>query len=225
MRSLLLALPVAFAAASCGATSTTLAETPVGPETTVQDEIALEVAQETATEAPATEPSAEDPLTPAPWTGAFSETAVMLAGTIYVEGPQGLLEHVAARVDDAYFQRATETTDQGFLQTIVRPSESVPEIRVRLDRWTMAAVSRVVILERFDECPVTVVATGDAIWRDVDGIISRSARLEFVGHIGQDDPVAPTSITSASDETEGTEETEQPDATTGEAPAPRGEEG
>ena len=117
------------------------------------------------------------------------------------------------------FQRATETTDQGFLQTIVRPSESVPEIRVRLDRWTMAAVSRVVILERFDDCPVTVVATGDAIWRDVDGTISRSARLEFVGHIGQDDPVTPSGATSASD---GTDET---DATDDDVPVPDGDEG
>lgn len=218
MRSLLLTLPVALVAASCGSTSATLAETPVASEATVQEEVTTELAPESATEAPTTEVAAEDPLTPAPWTGAFSETAVMLAGTIYVEGPRGLLEHVAARVDDAYFQRATETTDQGFLQTIVRPSESVPEIRVRLDRWTMAAVSRVVILERFDECPVTVVATGDAIWRDVDGTISRSARLEFVGHIGQDDPVTPAGVTSASD---GTEET---DATDDDAPAPDGEE-
>lgn len=222
MRSLLLALPVALVAASCGSTSATLAETPVGPEATVQADVSLDVAQESVTEAPATEPTAEDPLTPAPWTGAFSETAVMLAGTIYVEGPQGLLEHVAARVDDAYFQRVTETTEQGFLQTIVRPSESVPEIRVRLDRWTMAAVSRVVILERFDACPVTVIATGDAIWRDVDGTISRAARLEFVGNIGQDDPVTPVSVTSATDATEETEET---DATTEDASAPDGEEG
>lgn len=222
MRSLLLTLPVALVAASCGSTSATLAETPVASEATVQEEVTTELAPESATEAPTTEVAAEDPLTPAPWTGAFSETAVMLAGTIYVEGPRGLLEHVAARVDDAYFQRATETTDQGFLQTIVRPSESVPEIRVRLDRWTMAAVSRVVILERFDECPVTVVATGDAIWRDVDGTISRSARLEFVGHIGQDDPVTPVSATSAFD---GTEETEKTDATTDDAPALGGAEG
>ena len=218
MRSLLLALPIALVAASCGSTSATLEQTPLGPGTVAQEEVAPEVAQERAIEAPSTGSTADDPLTPAPWTGAFTETAVMLAGTIYVEGPQGLLEHVAARVDDAYFQRATETTDQGFLQTIVRPSESVPEIRVRLDRWTMAAVSRVVILERFDDCPVTVVATGDAIWRDVDGTISRSARLEFVGHIGQDDPVTPAGVTSASDGIETT------DATDDDAPATDGEE-
>ncbi len=219
MRSLLLALPLALVAASCGSTSVTRAQTPVGPETVAQEMPAPEVAQGTVTEAPVTGPDADDPLVPAPWTGAFSGTAVMLAETIYIEGPQGLLEHVAARVDDAYFQRATETTDQGFLQTIVRPSESVPEIRVRLDRWTMAAVSRVVILERFDECPVTVVATGDAIWRDVDGAISRSARLEFVGHIGQDDPAAPMGATTAP---HGIDET---DATKESAPAPDGEEG
>ena len=100
MRSLLLALPIALVAASCGSTSATLEQTPLGPGTVAQEDSAPEVAQERAIEAPSTGSTAEDPLTPAPWTGAFTETAVMLAGTIYVEGPQGLLEHVAARVDD-----------------------------------------------------------------------------------------------------------------------------
>lgn len=223
MRPLLLALPVALLAASCGSTSGTRAQAPVAPETTPSDAqyagTAEEYAAGTEEFTAADEAPEADSLAPAPWTGAFSETAVMLAGTIYVEGPQGLLDHVAARVDDAYYERATETTEQGFLQTIVRPSEDVPEIRVRLDRWTMAAISRVVILERFDECSVTVVASGDAIWRDVDGTLARSPRLEFVGHIGQDEPVAPVGATRPTDGND-----EQEGAGTDEVTEPEGEQ-
>lgn len=193
MRPSHIAFIVSLLAASCSSGSSTKAQAPI--------DVGEPVVQEAPAVVEDVQPEPQvDPLAPAPWTGAFTETAVMLADTVRIEGPQGLLQHVAARVDDAFYERTAETTEEGFLQTIVRAGEDAPEIRVRLDRWTMAATTRVIVLERFDEVPVTVTASGDAIWRNVDGSIARSQRLEFVGNIGQDEPVAPVGAAAPSQE-------------------------
>ncbi|MEM8709521.1 MAG: hypothetical protein AAGG01_01100, partial [Planctomycetota bacterium] len=132
-----------------------------------------------------------EPWAPAPWTGAFGDTAVMLANAFHIEGPVGLLEHVVASSDDAYYDRSVQTTDKGLMQVIQRTSPDVPEIRVQLDAWTLAAFDRVVILERIDESPVRVIASGDALWRDSDGRIASSERIECTGAIGQENHAIP----------------------------------
>jgi len=134
---------------------------------------------------------------PKPWTGAFTETAVMLADTVRIEGPEGLLDHVAAASDDEYYERTADLTSMGFRQTIRRLGPDTPEIRVRIDRWTVAATQRVVILENINACEVTVVASGEAIWRDVDGRVAQADRLEFIGEIGQNAPVRPAVMMDA----------------------------
>jgi hypothetical protein len=131
------------------------------------------------------------PIGPAPWTGAFGETAVMVARTFHLEGPSGLLEHVVASSDDALYERSVELTPDGLMQVVQRMSDDVPEIRVQLDRWTLAAYDRVVILERTSGGPVHVVAEGEAIWRDIDGRLLQGQRLQFTGEIGDETPFDP----------------------------------
>ena len=131
------------------------------------------------------------PIGPAPWTGAFADTAVMVARTFHIEGPTGLLEHVVASSDDGLYERSVELTPDGLMQVIERMSDEVPEIRVQLDKWSLAAYDRVVILERATPGPVHVIAEGEAIWRDVDGRLLQAQRLQFTGEIGDETPFSP----------------------------------
>lgn len=146
-------------------------------------------------------PDVEEPIVPvAPpsWTGAFTETSVILASTIRIEGPAGLRDHIVASSDDVY-ERSLETTADGLMQVIRRTSDETREIRVQLDAWSLAAYDRVVIVERFDDGPVRIIASGEALWRDTNGSLVQGNRLEFSGEIGDDAPFAPPSSDGADD--------------------------
>ena len=179
------ALAASFALTACGSTgaSETRAQAPVQPSE--------ELGHVEMTDGASMDEPAREPWAPAPWTNAFSQSAVMLANTFRIEGPVGLLEHVVASSDDAFYERSMETTPDGLLQVIRRVSPDVPEIRVQLDAWTLAAFDRVTILERVDCSPVTVIASGDALWRDSNGRIAKGQRLECGSEIGVDIPAAP----------------------------------
>ena len=184
--------------ASCGSTSdgsVTRAQAPVQPDsgTFVTAEEEAQSAEGEVWEAP----EFVDPWAPKPWTGAFGESAIMLANAFRIEGPEGVLEHVIASSDDEFYERSLETTPEGLLQVIRRVGQDVPEIRVKVDGWSLAAFDRVVILERVDDAPVRIVATGEAIWRDPNGRIAMGERLECVGEIGDDTPAVPPGATSA----------------------------
>ena len=182
-RFALAAVAASFALTACGSTGAgeTSAQAPVQP-TDSSNQVEVDF-----TEA---EPAAE-PWAPAPWTNAFSNSAVMLGHTFRIEGPVGLLEHVVASSDDAFYERSLETTPEGLLQVIRRVSPDVPEIRVQQDAWTLAAFDRVTILERVDCVPVRIVASGDALWRDTDGSIAQGQRIECTGEIGDDTLAVP----------------------------------
>ena len=129
-------------------------------------------------------PGPRPPAEPTPWTEAFLAPAVLMADSIYVEGPPGLLEHAAARADDALYERRVETRPEGLLQTIrVRPeSAGLEVVRAQLDAWQLAAIREVVFLERVDPAaPVRVIARGEAVWRDTDGNERRDLELIFHG--------------------------------------------
>ena len=130
---------------------------------------------------------------PEPWTGAYSETAIMLARHMRIEGPEGLLDHVLVSSDDEFFERTLEATPAGLLQTVRRLGEDAPEIRIRIDGWSLAAEESVTILERIEPGPVRVIGSGNALWRDINGGLAQADRLEFVGEIGVDEPVRPES--------------------------------
>lgn len=185
--------------ASCGSTPDTSSQTTVDPAVTGVESVTN--GGVSASEAPSAESAREVPdfFAPKPWTGAFTETAVMLADTVRIEGPEGLLDHVASASDDEFYERTAEVTADGFRQTIRRLGPESPEIRVRIDRWTMAATQRVVILENVNAREVTVIAGGEALWRDVNGHIATADRLEFVGEIGQTMPVRPTGYLETSE--------------------------
>ncbi|MEL6716459.1 MAG: hypothetical protein AAFP86_21950, partial [Planctomycetota bacterium] len=131
------------------------------------------------------------PLPERVWTGAFSERSLLLARSIRIEGPRGLLEHVAIASDDQLYERYVETTAEGFLQVVQRASDEVEVVRGSLDAWRLAAEARVTVLERLAECPVRIVAAGDVLWRDIDGNLVRGDRIELVGELGNMTPVRP----------------------------------
>ncbi|QDV07796.1 hypothetical protein Poly30_33290 [Planctomycetes bacterium Poly30] len=201
------AIAASLALTACGSTGsgTTRAQAPISPG---------DASTETAmTEGEAPEPVAPvKPWAPAPWTGSFQGTAVMLANTFRIEGPAGLLEHVVASSDDAFYDRSVETTPDGLMQVIRRLGTDVPEIRVQVDGWTLAAFDRVTILERIDDSPVRVIASGDALWRDSNGRIAQGQRIECTGEIGDDTPAIPAGATEATQEAPESAEAESVEA-------------
>lgn len=118
----------------------------------------------------------------APWTDYFGGAAILVADRIRIEGPPGLLEHLVLRADDDLFERTVKTTPEGLLQTL-RPrqlAEGGRELaRGQLDAWQLAATGEIVALERPGDVPVSVVAEGEAFWRDPDGEQRRGSRLAF----------------------------------------------
>ncbi len=191
-RSAFAAIAASIALTACGSTGSgeTHAQAPVHPGDSPAPSITMGQ-DEAQTE------QIQKPWGPAPWTGAFAGSAVMLADTFRIEGPQGLLEHVVASSDNEFYERTLETTPQGLLQVIRRTSPDVPEIRVQVDAWTLAAFDRVSILERVVDSPVRVIASGDALWRDADGRLAKGARIECMGEIGDDTPAIPAGATAA----------------------------
>ncbi len=134
---------------------------------------------------------AEGLLAPKPWTDAFQYKAILLADRNRIEGPVGLIDHVAVRSDDALFRRTSETLPEGFLQRTVPlqtnkgSTDQTYLVRGQLDAWQLTALMEVVVLERPGDVPVTVIAEGDVVWRDRDGGERRQNRLVWIGEIGQ----------------------------------------
>lgn len=128
-------------------------------------------------------PAPPRPSAAAPWTDAFRERAVLIADRVRIEGPPGLLEHVATRPDPELHERVERTTTEGFLQEL-RAKASFPgsQIQAWLDGLEIAALRQLTVLERPGPCPVKVVAEGQAVWRSLErGTERREPRLELVG--------------------------------------------
>ncbi|MEM9382297.1 MAG: hypothetical protein AAGB93_20240 [Planctomycetota bacterium] len=193
---------------ACGSSGSTTAQAPIEADPALEAEpdwsqaATDETADPDGFEDPMLEmgapaaPSEPEPETvkrtgPAPWTGYFSEKAIMVADTVRIEGPAGLLEHVVASSDDGLYERSIENTEEGLVQITRRMSDDVQEIRVQLDAWSMAVLGRLIVVERLGEGPVRVVADGEAAWRNVNGELIRGDRLEFTGEIGNDAPFVP----------------------------------
>ena len=49
-----------------------------------------------------------------------------------------------------------------------------------IDAWTLAAIVEISALERVDGSSISIVAEGDAVWRDRDGQEQRGSRLVFL---------------------------------------------
>lgn len=117
-----------------------------------------------------------------PWTSDFQNPALLVADEVHVEGPSGLLEHFALRVEPAFHERNEETTSAGYLQTVVAQADAPVEIRGYLDRLELAAIRRLTVLERPGDVDVIVEARGDVYWVRTDsGEEQRVPTLRLAG--------------------------------------------
>lgn len=145
-----------LALTACGSTGDTEADTRAG--------------------APSTEPLVR------PWTPSFTRVGLLLADEISIEGPQGLLDHVATRPIEPHHRQNVETIPEGFRHEIVvaDPTTAV-EIRGHLDSLEVVALRRLVILERPGDVRVTVRANGNVYYKPEGGDEVRRQTLALQG--------------------------------------------
>lgn len=98
------------------------------------------------------------------WTSMFQERRLLLADEIQIEGPPGLLEHVATRLDPEVHTEEVKTTVEGLRQTYRVRAEFMNQaepIACYLDELEAHALRRIIVLERPGLVPVRVTARGD----------------------------------------------------------------
>jgi len=124
------------------------------------------------------------PPKPKPWTDEFHRRAALLANRVQIEGPSGLLEHVAAIVDSRVHSNKVRTTSDGLLQEVRVLTPDSDPIGAQLDGWQIMALQELTILERIDGSDVVIVASGDAFWKDpATGEEKREPVLRFTATI------------------------------------------
>ena len=117
-----------------------------------------------------------------PWTPSFTRVGLLLADEIAIEGPKGLLEHVATRPIEPHHRQNVETVPEGFRHEIVVADPTAPlEIRGHLDSLEVVALRRLVILERPGDVRVTVRATGNVYYKPEGGDEVRRQSLALQG--------------------------------------------
>jgi len=127
--------------------------------------------------------AATAPAQPA-WTETFLPEAVLMAGSVHIEGPPGLRDHLALVQDLDAHRYEAKTTEKGLLQTVfVRDDvQYLAPIRVHLDNLTILAERELIVLERPGWVPVTVEAEGDCFYRRTDSEEEqRGPSLRLVG--------------------------------------------
>lgn len=119
------------------------------------------------------------------WPKRFREPAILVADEITIEGPPGLLNHVATEQNPEAVDYEVTTTPNGLLQSaVVRQNANRGNVQAQLDGWTLVATRRMQVLERPGRGPVRVLSKGNAYWHPQNGEfgqIQRGAKLEFVG--------------------------------------------
>jgi len=138
-------------------------------------------------ESAATNASATPSPETLPWTDAFSKSTVLLAEQVRIEGPQGLISHIASISVPEELDRTEKATPEGFLQVIsVKPEAHGAEIKAQLDRLAIVALDRLTILEKVGATSVVVMAKGDAYWADTQSKEEkRGDTLRFEGKIAR----------------------------------------
>jgi len=118
------------------------------------------------------------------WTDAFVKKSILFADEIVIEGPQGIINHTAVRVEPEIHDSSTRTTPDGLLQETQLKPGAGGEVHASLDNWELIGFQRITILERVVPCEVRVRARGDA--RFVDQTTKEeqhAAELVFEGKI------------------------------------------
>jgi hypothetical protein len=101
-----------------------------------------------------------------PWPQTFAAPAVLVAREVEIEGPPGLLEHVALRVDPRVHDYAVRTVPEGLLQEVIQKPDQAPEVvRCYLDQLEIAAETRLRVLQRPGDCELSITARGDAFFQ------------------------------------------------------------
>lgn len=128
-------------------------------------------------------PPLQEPPKPTPWTSSFQSSAILVADEIRIEGPKGLLEHVATRTEPDHHDYEAKTLPEGFQQVFTPKVEGVGvEMSAYLDAWRLAALRRLVLLERPGDVDVVVSATGNVFWQDLTtGAEKRASTLVLRG--------------------------------------------
>jgi len=116
------------------------------------------------------------------WTPSFTRGALLIADELEIEGPRGLLQHLAARVVEPHHRQQVETLPEGFRHIIevVDPSVGI-EIRAHLDQMQMVAMRRITILERPGNVRVKVRALGQVFYKRDGAEPVERASLELQG--------------------------------------------
>ena len=115
------------------------------------------------------------------WTEEFQKKSILIAREISIEGPPGLIDHVAYKQVPEQRYRA-QTIAEGFLQEIAVGEDKANPIWIQLDNLAINAVERARVLERVTEGPVRIKARGDAYWKNLEtGQEQRAETIELVG--------------------------------------------
>jgi hypothetical protein len=120
-----------------------------------------------------------------PWTDRFMKPSVLVADQVRIEGPVGLLEHLATPSNPELHERTEKTVPAGYLQQITAKEGIGPvEIQAQLDNLTIVALKKLVVLERPGPVDLVVLAAGDAYFNDKSTAEEQRAdSLRFVGQI------------------------------------------
>jgi hypothetical protein len=141
--------------------------------------------------APAPDPSAPPPKSEvarhAPWTTEFMKSGMLVADEIEVEGPVGLFDHIATRVDPDVHDQVQRTIPAGFEQQVVAKSGAEDsEIHSQLDQLSLIATRRITVLERPSPIDVVISARGAVFWHDdASKQDKRSEVLRVIGKIAR----------------------------------------
>ena len=122
-----------------------------------------------------------------PWTTAFGEPAVLIADVIRIEGPEDLVQHFATMQDPEITEYRIRTTNEGLLQeTTMKQGVGGAQISAQIDGWELKALKKLIVLQRFEDVPVTIRGQGNAFWASATGGgEQRSEELVFRGARGE----------------------------------------
>ncbi len=125
-------------------------------------------------------------VAPAPraWTEAFLKKSILFAEEIVVEGPEGIIDKTAMRIEPDIMDSSARTTKDGLLQEAHMKPGSAGEVHAYLDNWELVGFQRITILERVAPCDVKVRARGAARLVDLSTNQEQNAEsLHFEGKI------------------------------------------
>ena len=134
------------------------------PESSSDADASVRSAPPETVEAPPVE--TQEPAQPTLWTDEFMARTALLAEEVRIEGPVGVLDHVAMRPDPDFHDYVVETTPEGLRQVVSAKSADAPEIAAQLDGLQIKVLRRIVVLERPGVSEVVVRADGDVYWGD-----------------------------------------------------------